>query len=72
MEKISIFSLMYYNLLFNILIQILNINFSFSEIINNIIQLGGLNFRYSHFSLNSKGDMIQRHIQEIMKEDFLV
>ena len=38
-------------------------NFAFIEfmvlnIINNIIYLGGENFRYNHFSLNSKGDMI--------------
>jgi hypothetical protein len=32
--------------------------FSFQNIINNIIYLGGENFRYNHFSLNSKGDMI--------------
>ena len=32
--------------------------FSFQKLINNIIYLGGENFRYNHFSLNSKGDMI--------------
>ena len=31
---------------------------SFQKLINNIIYLGGENFRYNHFSLNSKGDMI--------------
>ena len=58
MKKIYFFAYFYYNLLFIILIEILEINYSFSEVISNIIQLGGLNFRYNHFSLNSKGDMI--------------
>ena len=31
---------------------------SFQKLLNNIIYLGGENFRYNHFSLNSKGDMI--------------
>ena len=58
MKKIYVFTFPYYKLFFIILIHIMNIYFSFSDIINNIIPLGGLNFRYNHFSLNSKGDMI--------------
>ena len=32
--------------------------FSSQKLINNIIYLGGENFRYNHFSMNTKGDMI--------------
>jgi hypothetical protein len=39
-----------------IILQVINI--SYSQLINNIIELGGQNFRYNHFSLSSKGDMI--------------
>ena len=46
------------NFFFHLLILLLKFNFSFPQIINNIIKLGGKNFRYNHFSLNSKGDMI--------------
>ena len=28
------------------------------KLLNNIIRLGGNNFRYSHFNFNSNGDMI--------------
>ena len=47
----------YNYLFFHFLILLFKFKFSFSQIIN-IIQLGGENFRYNHFSLNSKGDMI--------------
>ena len=48
------------NLIFFIKLAILLnvINITFSQLINNIIELGGENFRYNHFSLSSKGDMI--------------
>ena len=47
------------NIFFNILILFLKIEFSFNALLlNNIIELGGEGFRFSHFSLNSKGDMI--------------
>ena len=39
-----------------IILQVINI--TFSQLINNIIELGGQDFRYNHFSLSSKGDMI--------------
>ena len=48
----------YYILIFMLLNLSLRIRCSFSEKIDNIIQLGGRDFRYNHFSLNSKGDMI--------------
>ena len=47
-----------YNLILNFLIFIIELKLSFNHIINNIIELGGENFRYNRFSLNSKGDMI--------------
>ena len=34
------------------------IKFTFLDCIDNIINLGGKNFKYSHFSFNSEGDMI--------------
>ena len=40
------------------MVFLIEAKFSFQKIINNIIYLGGENFRYNHFSLNSKGDMI--------------
>ena len=43
---------------FEFMVFIIETKFSFLNIINNIIYLGGENFRYNHFSLNSKGDMI--------------
>ena len=47
-----------YTRFFNLLILFFQITFSIEQLINNIIQLGGEDFRYIHFSLNSKGDMI--------------
>ena len=47
-----------YILILNFLIFIIELKWSFNHIINNIIELGGENFRYNRFSLNSKGDMI--------------
>ena len=47
-----------YNRFFNLLILFFQITFSIEQLINNIIQLGGEDFRYIHFSSNSKGDMI--------------
>ena len=35
-----------------------SINIAMPQLLNNIIQLGGEKFRYSHFSFNSNGDMI--------------
>ena len=43
---------------FEFVVFLIEAKFSFQNIINNIIYLGGENFRYNHFSLNSKGDMI--------------
>ena len=43
---------------FEFVVFLIEAKFSFQNIINNIIHLGGENFRYNHFSLNSKGDMI--------------
>ena len=40
------------------LLFFISTKFTFQKLINNIIYLGGENFRYNHFSLNSKGDMI--------------
>ena len=34
------------------------IKFAFLGCIDNIINLGGKNFKYSHFSFSSEGDMI--------------
>ena len=49
-----------YNSIFFIKLIILlqTINIAYSQLINNIINLGGENFRYNHFSLSSKGDMV--------------
>ena len=46
------------NIFFHLFILFQKIEFSFNVLINNIIELGGEGFRFSHFSLNSKGDMI--------------
>ena len=47
-----------YNILIFILLLSSEFKYFFSERIDNIIQLAEINFRYNHFSLNSKGDMI--------------
>ena len=47
-----------YNLFLFLLILLFRKVFSIEELIDNIIQLGDENFRFNHFSLNSKGDMI--------------
>ena len=44
------------DLLLLCLLQLLK--FTFLDCIDNIIDLGGLNFRYNHFSFSSEGDMI--------------
>ena len=48
----------YFRLFVNVVILLIEMKSSFSQIINNIIRLGGQNFRYNHFSENSKGDMV--------------
>jgi len=49
----------FYNCFFiKFLLYLIDSKFSFQKLINNIIYLGEENFRYNHFSLNSKGDMI--------------
>ena len=45
-----------YFITFLLIIQLFN--FVSPVILNNIINLGGDNFRYSHFSFNSNEDMI--------------
>ena len=58
MIKKNGFTFFYYNLITKLFILFIKSKFSFSQVINNIIPLGGENFRYNHFSINSKGDMI--------------
>ena len=45
-------------LFFQLFFFILGFIVTLGQLINNIIELGGLNFRYNRFSLNLKGDMI--------------
>ena len=52
----SIYSYLKIDLFLLILIRLLK--FTFLDCIDNIINLGGQNFRYNHFSFNSEGDMI--------------
>ena len=58
MIKKNGFTFFYYNLIIKLFILFIKSKFSFPQVINNIIPLGGENFRYNHFSINSKGDMI--------------
>ena len=48
----------HYNLILKLIIFIFGIKQTIQQIINNIIELGGKDFRYNHFSINSNGDMI--------------
>jgi hypothetical protein len=53
----------YYNNYFNcfiieLFIIFVSLNIVFPQLLNNIIRLGDDNFRYSHLSINSNGDMI--------------
>ena len=60
-NKISACNYFCLNQLIKIFIFLYEIKFIFNDndkSLNNIIQLGGKNFRYNHFSLNSKGDMV--------------
>ena len=50
--------IIHYNIFIKLIILLSLFNYTFQKIINNIIELGGEDFRYSHFSLNSKGDMV--------------
>jgi len=53
-------NIIYYNIKIDLyLFFILHlIKFTFLDCIDNIISLGGKNFKYNHFSFNSEGDMI--------------
>ena len=48
----------YYYFYIKFLFILQSINIVIPNLLNNIIQLGGEKFRYSHFSFNSNGDMI--------------
>ena len=58
MKKKPVYTFPYNNRFFIFVILMLEMKFSFEKLINNIIELGGAGFRFSHFSLNSQGDMI--------------
>ena len=46
------------SLFLTLFILLLRIKLTFEQSINNIIELGGKDFRYIRFSLNTKGDMV--------------